>query len=298
MVRINLVVKVFFTRRVLYPNTQKFYSCSVEVFFSKPINNLDFSSKNKINPLTKKNNSGIVSFSIHDISPNKPVWFDFNIADSAIGESTTEADDNDTTVEPTMTPENTVYPTCSHDPNNNFVWSTCPLESNRDVWYGLSFNKENIYAATKYCAEMGPYDEETGESKSKLIRVKNIDTDKCIYDLLHWDNLDGDSKVLIGAYYEEFDGQYEWVTYNGSQQYLYAEDALDYQNFLVKSDAKPEQFAVAAYLGPNAKYFAEYGWVEVSSNDEYRYVCRVECTPSSANQFIPLILSIVVCIIY
>jgi len=186
-----------------------------------------------------------------------------------------------------VTPDNSskIYPTCMHEPNDNFRWSTCPKETNKNEWYGVSFRSENLQAAVQACADMGPLKPD-GTSGSKLAWIDSQDTDMCMYDLMHWMNLEGDERLLIGAYYEEnFINEaltgYKWIDYegvngNGTQLLSYS-NSLNYKNFLDNTSERPSSNAVAAYLGPNAKYFAEYGWIEVNEYDSFRYVCRIDC---------------------
>ena len=180
-----------------------------------------------------------------------------------------------------------------HDSQNNFIWKTCPRESNKNVWYGISTKKETLEAAVLRCSDMGPLKSDN-TSVSKLIWVDNSETDKCVYDLMRWVPQGDDEKVYIGAYYEnsvgELPGGYKWIDYkNGNgNNVLFQRNALKYTHFVNDSvtppvwvpdfpSEPPKDLAVAAYLDKNAKYFGEYGWVPVNPYETHFYICRIDC---------------------
>ena len=136
---------------------------------------------------------------------------------------------------------------CTHDPNNNFVFWTCPRTSNSNVWYGLSLRKENLRAAAKACADMGPLDN-NNKTISKLIWIDEQEIDFCVYDLMNFWRPDGGEKILIGAYYEEFENDYKWISYDSENTggLLLEENSLEFSHFLNKSE-KPSFNGVAAY---------------------------------------------------
>lgn len=286
----------------IYPASFSGGLVSYTVDFPSQVNNFDLNKPS--GQFSTDNNR---TFNIFDVPGNEPVWMKFEYISSFLSnevivgnqdqiETTTTNSNpdsptgyNPTTMPDSVSPDSTpkIYPTCMHEPNDNFRWSTCPKETNKNEWYGVSFRSENLQAAVQACADMGPLKPD-GTSASKLAWIDSQDTDKCMYDLMHWMNLEGDETLLIGAYYEEnFINEalsgYKWIDYEGENgngtQLLSYSNSLNYKNFLdgTGDSDRPSSNAVAAYLGPNAKYFAEYGWIEVNEYDSFRYVCRIDC---------------------